>query len=165
MKDRTVALKAGDNWSTPKKLYDYLDQIYHFDFDPCPLFIGEMTPEHDGLLKEWGKSNFVNPPYSLKLKTNFVMKGLEESKKDKRCVFLIPSVTGSILFHEQILPNASEIILVKGRIPFVGENTFGEIVTTKCGMHDSMIVVFDVCHKTACKWSTIVIKEILAEEG
>lgn len=26
-----------DNWETPKKLYNQLDNEFHFDFDPCPL--------------------------------------------------------------------------------------------------------------------------------
>ena len=75
MKNRN--LNSGDNWATPKDLYNKLNQEFHFDFDPCPLFTGEITPENDGLLKDWGSSNFVNPPYSRKLKEAFVKKGIE----------------------------------------------------------------------------------------
>ena len=45
----------------------------------------DLFPSHDmswnGLEVEWGVVNFVNPPYSLELKTAFVKKAIEESKK------------------------------------------------------------------------------------
>ena len=31
---------------------------------------------------------------------------------------------------------------MKGRVKFEGINTFGELVSNKCGMRDSMIVIF-----------------------
>ena len=139
MKDRN--LNHSDSWATPQYLYDELNAEFNFDFDPCPLELGEITPENDGLLKEWGKSNFINPPYSQKLKEAFVVKAIEESKKGKVCVLLLPVSTSTKLFHEHILPNQKEIRFLKGRVKFEGINTFGEKVTTKCGMHDSMIVV------------------------
>jgi len=139
MKNRN--LKHSDNWATPKEFYDKLDVEFHFDFDPCPLNLGEITPENDGLLVEWGKSNFINPPYSRKLKESFVIKALEESKKGKLCVLLLPVSTSTKLFHEVIQPNAKEIRFIRGRIAFEGINTKGEKSKGK-GMHDSMIVIF-----------------------
>lgn len=89
-----------------------------------------------------GGVNFVNPPYSKKLKEQFVIKAIEESKKGKTCVMLLPVSTSTKLFHEWIKPNAKEIRFLKGRVKFIGINTKGKMVTTKPGMHDSMIVVF-----------------------
>ena len=57
-------------------------------------------------------------------------------------MFLLPVSTSTKLFHEHILPNASGIDFVKGILKFEGYNTKGELVSDKCGMHDSMIVVF-----------------------
>ena len=145
MKNRNLV--HSDNWATPKALYNELNEEFQFDFDPCPLNTGEITPDTDGLLKEWGKSNFVNPPYSRKLKAQFVEKALEESKKGKKCVLLIPVSTSTKLFHKTILPNASDIRFLEGRVKFEGVNTKGEFVTTKAGMHDSMIVIFDGTEK------------------
>ena len=102
MKNRN--LNNHDNWQTPPELYDELNNEFNFDFDPCPLFA-----EFDGLNTEWGDSNFVNPPYSRKLKDAFVIKAIEESKRGKLCVCLLPVSTSTILFHEHIQPNASEI--------------------------------------------------------
>lgn len=140
MKNRN--LDHSDNWATPKEFYDKLNQEFNFDFDPCPLNIGEITPENDGLLIEWGLSNFVNPPYSRELKEKFVIKAINESKKGKLCIMLLPVSTSTKLFHDYILPNASDIRFVKGRIKFLGVNTKGEYVTNKAPMHDSMIVIF-----------------------
>lgn len=141
MKNRN--LKHSNNWETPKEFYDKLNDEFHFNFDPCPICFGEIPKEKDGLLIEWGTRNYINPPYSRKLKESFVKKAILESKKGKLCVMLLPVSTSTKLFHEHIKPNAKEIRFVKGRIKFKGYNTFGEYVTDKSPMHDSMIVVFD----------------------
>ena len=135
MKNRNLDHK--DDWATPHYFYEKLNQEFNFDFDPCPLF-----STFNGLEIEWGKVNFVNPPYSRKLKEMFILKALEESKKNKKCILLLPVSTSTKIFHEIILPNAKEIRFIKGRIKFEGTNTFGEKVLNKTGMHDSMIVVF-----------------------
>lgn len=138
MKNRN--LKDSDDWATPPYIYNKLDEEFDFDFDPCPY--KHDTSKWDGLDVSWGRRNFVNPPYNRKLKEAFVLKAIEESKNGKLCVMLLPVSTSTKLFHDHILPNASDIRFVKGRIKFMGVNTKGEYVTTKSPMHDSMIVVF-----------------------
>ena len=140
MKNRNI--EHSDNWATPKDFYDKLDAEFHFDFDPCPLNPEPITPDKNGLLIPWGKRNFINPPYSRKLKEAFVLRALEESKKGALCVLLIPVSTSTELFHDFIQPNASEIRFVRGRIAFCGVNSKGEYTETGKPMHDSMIVVF-----------------------
>jgi site-specific DNA-methyltransferase (adenine-specific) len=140
MKDRN--LNSHDSWATPKSLYEGLNKEFNFDFDPCPLNTGEITPETDGLLIDWGDSNFINPPYSRALKEAFVKRAIEFSGKGRLCVMLLPVSTSTKLFHDHILPNADDIRFLRGRVKFEGVNTFGERVTNKAGMHDSMIVVF-----------------------
>lgn len=140
MKNR--ALNHSDNWATPRNFYDKLNQEFNFDFDPCPLHEGGIEEENDGLLIEWGERNYINPPYSRTLKEAFVKKAIEESKKGKLCVMLLPVSTSTALFHDFIKPNAREIRFVRGRIKFLGTNTKGEYVTNKSPMHDSMIIIF-----------------------
>ena len=135
MKNRN--LEHSDNWATPKELYDKLNAEFKFDFDPCPL-----NSTFDGLVIEWGKSNYINPPYSRQLKEAFVIKAIEQAKKGKTCVMLLPVSTSTRLFHRYILPNAREIRFLEGRVRFLGINTKGEYVTDKAPMHDSMVVVF-----------------------
>lgn len=136
MKNRNI--ENHDNWATPKEFYNTLNNEFKFDFDPCPLFATE-----DGLIKEWGNRNYVNPPYSRKLKEAFIKKAIIESKKGKLCVMLLPVSTSTKIFHDYILPNKKEIRFIRGRIHFEGINTKGEKVSDKAGMHDSMIVIFD----------------------
>lgn len=142
MKNRN--LEHSDNWATPKAFYDKLDSEFHFDFDPCPLNAGDITPEIDGLLIPWGRRNFVNPPYSRKLKEAFVKRAIAESLNGSLCVMLLPVSTSTSLFHDFIQPFAREIRFIRGRIKFSGINTFG--IPCELGanrpMHDSMIVVF-----------------------
>jgi hypothetical protein len=136
MKKRNLNHK--DDWATPNYVYRALDNEFSFNFDPCPLH-----STFDGLSIEWKERNYINPPYSLKLKTAFVKKAIEESNKGKLCVMLLPVSTSTKLFQDLILPNASEIRFVKGRIPFEGINTFGKKVGKgSAPMHDSMVVVF-----------------------
>ena len=97
-------------WKTPEKLYQELDKEFHFDFDPCPI-----NPDFDGLKVTWGQINFCNPPYSeIKL---WIKKGYEEYKKKKIVVFLIPSRTDTIYWHEYVM-KAHEIRFIKGRLKF-----------------------------------------------
>jgi len=137
MKNRN--LEHADDWATPSYIYNELNKEFNFNFDPCPL--QHNLDDWNGLEVEWGSCNFVNPPYSRKLKEAFVKKAIEESKKGKTCILLLPVSTSTILFHEYILPNKKEIRFIKKRIKFIGFNTFGEKVSNKCGMHDSMIVI------------------------
>jgi len=136
MKNRNLI--HSDNWATPKELYDKLNKEFNFDFDPCPLY-----SNFNGLTIEWGKNNYINPPYSRQLKEAFVIKAIEESNKGKLCVMLLPVSTSTKLFHKHILPNAKEIRFLEGRVRFIGINTKNEYVTNKTPMHDSMIVIFN----------------------
>ena len=137
MKNRNLI--HNDSWKTPKEFYDKLDNEFNFNFDPCP-YMHDMS--WDGLEIEWKERNFINPPYSRKLKEAFIMKAIEQSKKGKLCVMLLPVSTSTNIFHDYILPNKKEIIFIKRRLKFIGYNTKGEYVDNKCGMHDSMIVIF-----------------------
>lgn len=113
---KNIHINNDYNYATPPLFYLGLNEEFHFDFDPCPYNENEILI--DGLKIDWGNINFVNPPYSQKLKELFVIKAIEESKKGKTCVLLIPVSTSTKLFHDHIKPNAKEIRFVKGRIKF-----------------------------------------------
>jgi len=81
-------------WITPPELYAQLDSEFHFDFDPCPH---PLPDGFDGLTCEWGKSNYVNPPFGSimhdgqkKGVTAWVRKALQECKKGKTVVLVYP---------------------------------------------------------------------------
>lgn len=133
--------KENDSWLTPLSIYNPLHNEFDFDFDPCPYNPGEII--NDGLLIDWGKRNFVNPPYSPDLKRAFILKAIEEKKKGNMSVLLIPVSTSTKLFHEHILPNAYDIRFIKGRISFEKLNEAGDREKIGSGNPlDSMIVIF-----------------------
>lgn len=138
MKNRNIEHK--NDWETPADLKQKLTQEFWEMFDPCPF--QHNIEDWDGLSIDWKNVNFINPPYSLDLKVAFVKKAIEESKKWKTCIMLLPVSTSTKLFHEDILPNKKEIRFLRWRVKFSWWNTKGEYVTNKCGMHDSMIVIF-----------------------
>jgi hypothetical protein len=137
LKNRNIV--NSDEWYTPPEIYEQWNKEFNFDFDPCPA---NRPKDFDGLKMEWRNMNYVNPPYSRKLKEAFVKKGIEELKKGKSSVFLLPVSNSTVLFHDYIKPNATEIRFLRKRIKFIGINTKGEKVTNKCGQHDSMLVIF-----------------------
>lgn len=99
------------DWQTPKAVYQILDAEFNFDFDPCPI-----NPKFDGLKIEWGRVNFVNPPYGREI-PKWIKKGFEESQKGRAVVFLIPSRTDTKWWHDYIM-KADEIRFIKGRLKF-----------------------------------------------
>jgi len=81
-------------WLTPADLYEKLNEEFQFDFDPCPY---PKPVDFDGLTCEWGKSNYVNPPFGSiihegkkKGPTAWIRKAIEENKKGKTVVFVYP---------------------------------------------------------------------------
>ena len=157
MKNKSV--NAKDDFATPDYVYQALHKEFNFDFDPCPF-------QHDinlwdGLNVEWGLRNFVNPPYSLKLKEAFILKGIEEMKKGNASVFLLPVTTGTKIFQEIIFPLKPEIRFVKGRIKFRGWNKNGQKLNwdpksiSQPGQNESMIIIFGKDYKgkiTCCEF-------------
>ena len=101
------------DWGTPDAVYDLLDKEFMFDFDPCP-----SNPQFDGLVCEWGESNFVNPPYGREI-TKWMAKGFEEWKNGKTVVFLVASRTDTKWWHDYCM-KATEIRFIKGRLKFKG---------------------------------------------
>ena len=47
------------DWATPEWLYKKLDEEFHFDFDPCPLYGAQG--DTDGLSIEWGGGDLLQP--------------------------------------------------------------------------------------------------------
>jgi len=62
--------RASDQWSTPRRLFDALDQQFVFTRDACcragnAKFTRCITAREHGLRQDWGSNRvFMNPPYS-----------------------------------------------------------------------------------------------------
>jgi site-specific DNA-methyltransferase (adenine-specific) len=99
-------------WPTPKAVYDALDEEFGFTFDPCPL--GGDEDGTASLFSDWkGQRVFCNPPYGPELRPF-----LERWHDADLAVYLIPARTDTRWFHEIVLPYASEIRFVRGRLKF-----------------------------------------------
>jgi hypothetical protein len=78
-------------WVVPPEVYDPLNKEFGFDFDPCPY-----PYRRDGIEIDWGKVNWVNPPFRKKDSINghgptaFVHKAIEEKNKGKTSVLILP---------------------------------------------------------------------------
>ena len=92
--------KHNDDIATPDDLYEDLDSEFNFDFDPCPL-----NSSFDGLSIEWGKRNFVNPPFSDV--ASWAKKAVEEMSRGHQSVFLIPLRTNTQYWHNWILQRSA----------------------------------------------------------
>lgn len=128
MNTATLFSSASDRWVTPKAVYAALDSEFAFDFDPCPL-----DGDGDGLSTlfcQWrGKRVFCNPPYGPEV-GKWLRRGLEADV----AVYLLPARTDTRWFHDIVMPHASEIRFLKGRLKF-GDAKSG-------APFPSMIVVF-----------------------
>lgn len=82
-------------WLTPPELMQSLNQEFFFDNDPCPF---PKPDDFDGLTSNWGKSNYVNPPFGSiigvdgkkKGPTAWARKCIEEKKKGNKSVMVFP---------------------------------------------------------------------------
>ena len=67
---------------------------FNFDFDPCPF---PLPDGFDGLSCEWGRSNYVNPPFGSIIQngkkkgpTAWARKAIVEQAKGKSVVLVYP---------------------------------------------------------------------------
>ena len=73
-------------WKTPPDLMDQLQKEFGFDYDPCP----HPRPEgYDGIEADWGKMNYVNPPFTGGV-TKWCRKALEEREKGNSTALVLP---------------------------------------------------------------------------
>jgi hypothetical protein len=91
----TEGAKDGKHyWLTPPDLMAALNSEFKFNFDPCPY----PKPEgFDGLQVEWGKCNYVNPPFGVTIHngkkkgaTAWARKAIIEFQKGKKVVLVYP---------------------------------------------------------------------------
>lgn len=67
-------------------MMESLDNEFHFDFDPCPH---PRPDEFDGLSVDWGKCNWVNPPFTGGVMA-WVRKAIVERENGNTSVLILP---------------------------------------------------------------------------
>ena len=113
---------------TPKYILESLRKEFGDLYDPCPIH------GTDGLVTDWESPAYVNPPYGSEL-PKWTKKALEEYKKGCVIILLLPARTDTAWFHDDILPYATEIRFIRGRIRFEGYRSGAPF--------PSMIVIFE----------------------
>jgi hypothetical protein len=107
--------KKNDVVETPDELYRMLNEEFQFDFDPAPVWPNNVM-EWDGLKVDWGKSNFINPPYSHIGK--WFEKAVKEMHKGNVSVFLVPMRMTPKYWVKWVYPYAQELRVIADRIQF-----------------------------------------------
>jgi site-specific DNA-methyltransferase (adenine-specific) len=128
-----VFSRKSDEYITPKKLYDELNNQFNFQLDPATTQDNPLkttiyfTQSDDGLNLQWPAVNtFINPPYSkvgkwvAKAHDQFVINGKKNPKL--AIVMLVASRTDTKWFHDIILQAQEKgycrIKFLKGRVKF-----------------------------------------------
>ena len=109
-------------------VYDALHREFRFTLDPCPVN-GNIDGKSTLFMKWQGQRVFCNPPYGPE-----IGRWLNRASEADVAVFLLPARTDTHWFHEQVLPFASEIRFVKGRLKFGNAKTGAPF--------PSMVVIF-----------------------
>ena len=111
---------ATDNWATPQKLFDELNQRYNFELDVCASLENAKCPrffslEDDGLAQDWQGACWMNPPYGRAIK-DWMAKAYESSKNGAKVVCLVPDRTDTAWWHDYAMKG--EITFLRGRLKF-----------------------------------------------
>ncbi|EGO2800512.1 DNA N-6-adenine-methyltransferase [Enterococcus faecalis] len=112
-----------DDWETPQKLFDELNEKYQFDIDVAASARNAKLPkyftkEDNALIQEWDGNVFCNPPYGRELR-KWLEKGYQEYLRvpERTIVFLIPARTDTSYWHDFIFGKAY-IQFLRGRVKF-----------------------------------------------
>ena len=114
-----------DSWQTPIEIFNNLNKEFNFQCDVaadkynhlCDVYYNESM---NSLSLPWFDVNWCNPPYSDI--TPWVEKAIEEHRKGKCTVMLIPADT-SVGWFKKAWFSCTEVRLISGRISFVNART------------------------------------------
>lgn len=112
-----------DEWETPWNLFNLLDAEFHFNTDVCATAQNKKcahfySKEEDGLKQCWSGNCWMNPPYGRGIK-DWVEKAYKATLIEAETVVcLLPARTDTAWWHEYVIPHASEIRFLRGRVKF-----------------------------------------------
>lgn len=144
-----------DHWATPDFIYGFYVDRCGF-FDPCPLH-----SDFDGLVIEWPKNVFVNPPYSDVL--SWVRKALGEYCRllrlwdEPSIVLLLPCRTDTEWFR-LLAEFGCEILFIRGRLKFGGSKLGAPFPSMIVRLNEN---VYDVSLNERVNWFDVVTVEQL----
>lgn len=132
-----------DLWRTPEYVYRHYNCRFNFSHDVAASEENHLaqcffTEDDDALSIDWGRSNWLNPPYSETSK--WVDKAIEQTSQGFReVVMLLPAAT-SVAWFAKAMEHCSECHLITGRIAFINSETALPVKNNNIG---SVVFVFD----------------------
>jgi phage N-6-adenine-methyltransferase len=108
-------------YSTPKKLFEFLDKEFHFDLDVCASTGNAkcdkfFTVADDGLKQDWKETCWMNPPFNKELK-KWVLKAYSETIKYNSIVCCLIPVRSNTIWWKNVCTQA-EIRFIIGEVNF-----------------------------------------------
>jgi len=108
---------------TPDRVFDLIDEHFTINkrqfYDPVPVGTPFRAPcFFNGLYGDWEFFNFINPPFAKEILEKFVAKAVDQAKKGRVSVMLLPTKTDQDWFHDLILKYEFQILWIKKRLKF-----------------------------------------------
>lgn len=142
------------NWRTPPELFDPLNDEFRFDLDAAADQTSALLPKYFGpgsvlaenalAVRDWSMhagSIWLNPPYSRKLRLSLEPWLQHASRQRAIVVALIPARTDTLWWHNVILPTATEVRFINGRVDFLHPDT--GLPGTSGGSFPSALIVWE----------------------
>ena len=113
---------ASREWRTPRALFAALHAQHCFTLDAAASAENAQLPRYfteanDGLRQVWAPHRvWLNPPYG-RMVPMWLAKAVTERTL---VVVLVPARTDTAWWHEWVLPKATEVAYVRGRLTFEG---------------------------------------------
>ena len=113
------------SWGTPPAFIKYVENTFGVNFTldaaanehnaKAPVWIDE---EADSLTQQWRGVVWLNPPFGHGGKNvkQFIQRAVDMKYMCGSIWVLIPARTDTRMFHELVIPNASAIYFIKGRL-------------------------------------------------
>ncbi|MCU1328403.1 MAG: N-6-adenine-methyltransferase [Bryobacterales bacterium] len=110
------------DWATPRALFHFLNKEFRFILDVCATketatCICYFDEAADALTRVWPGPAWCNPPYGRKI-GRWIQKAADEARLGSTVVMLIPARTDTSWWHDIIIPHATEIRFLRGRLCF-----------------------------------------------
>lgn len=130
MNRAVFASSKSDEYETPDWFFRWCESVWGpFDLDAAATAENakhrdHYTAEEDGLRQPWHSPHYriyrvwCNPPYSQI--SRWVERGASHACEGGTALFLVPARTDTRWFHDFAIDGAAEIVLLKGRLRFVG---------------------------------------------
>jgi phage N-6-adenine-methyltransferase len=118
---------ARQDWATPPQFIQWLSRRWgvEFDLDVAASDMSAKAPKwftinDDALTQEWSGTCWMNPPFGRALE-QFIDKAIIELKSGRaeEVWILVPARTETKWFHDKVMPNASNVFLIRGRFCFI----------------------------------------------